>query len=273
MGDQALISPTEMRRYLFAQEFPATVLDQFELMNWNFDRILPEIVGGTLGVRRNLDWRSRAEKSADNQIEAEGVLLKLASAFLHKADDIKQKSVYGARVQSSGLIQSLRKDGFIMSGGKLVCDMQVIDISAQRTEFQQALAESKHDNKQLVLHHLKEAETFQASEQWGAAASEWRHVFEESIRGAWRMTKASNPHFSERPEKPPFRDVLLWLNQAGFLEPEEKDAFGSAFGFLSVGNHPGIKGKHVAYVSRTLASPLAHAILAKLTSWNGRSFT
>ena len=54
---------------------------------------------------------------------------------------------------------------------------------------------------------------------------------------------------------------------------EESEAYGAAFGFLSIGNHPGIKDEQLAYLSRTLALPLAHACLAKLRSWNGRVFS
>lgn len=272
MGDQALISPTEMRRYLFAQNFPKDILDEFDRMAWNFDKILPAINNGTFGVRQNLTGRDRAEKISRNSVDAESILRNLAGAFLLRAVELNQRSVYGPQIHFTELIESLRKDGFVISGGKLIAETQVIDVPAQLTEFEQALADSKHDDKPLVLHHLKEAEKYHSSEQWGAAASEWRHVFEESFRGAWRFTRANNPDLSKRISKPPFGDVLLWLEQVGFIDSKERQAFGTGFGFLSLGSHPGMKEKPLASLCRTLALPLAHACLIKLRSWNGRCF-
>jgi hypothetical protein len=59
---------------------------------------------------------------------------------------------------------------------------------------------------------------------WGEASGEWRKFFEETIRGLWRLTRINNPSFLAKIERPPFKDVLLWLEQAGFFTSDEKDA-------------------------------------------------
>ena len=191
---------------------------------------------------------------------------------MHKGLEINQRSPSRQRVRFQDLVLALENDGFILLGEQFVSTDSAIDLQEQLTEFERAIERSSHDDKALVRHHLREAERHQAAGQWGPATSEWRHVFEESIRGAWRFTRMNNPNYLSRLEKPPFRDVLNWLEQAGFFTTEERDAIGAGFGFLSIGNHPGIKEKQLAYLSQTLAIPLAYISLLKLNKWNGHSF-
>jgi len=107
---------------------------------------------------------------------------------------------------------------------------------------------------------------------WGEASGEWRKVYEETIRGIWRLTRLNNPSFSGKIEYPPFKDVLIWLEQAEFFTADEKEAYGAAWGFLSVGGHPGMTDGDIAKFCMILAMTFGHSALKKLDWWAKKGF-
>jgi hypothetical protein len=60
---------------------------------------------------------------------------------------------------------------------------------------------------------------------------------------------------------------------AGFLDSDEKTAFGSAGGFLCSGNHPGIGEQPFAYFAMTTALGLGFILVEKFTHWRSGGFT
>ncbi len=271
-SDPVLVSETEIRRFLFSRNFENRVLDLFETYRWNFDVILPDIKDGSFGVSRNGNWRTRAEQSSQNAVSAEGMLRALSSAFLVKSVSLNH-GPYGSVVDLQGLIKSLRQDGFDFAHGELIdADREIVDIPAEATAIEKAIEAANHDDKAVLRHHLGEATRYFTSGDFGPAAAEWRHFYEGAFRGAWRYTRGRNAKFSGRIEKPPFADVLRWLAESHFVSQDEASAYGAAWGFLSVGNHPGIKPQAIAHLCRTLAMTLGHACLIKLAVWDGVSF-
>ena len=80
-------------------------------------------------------------------------------------------------------------------------------------------------------------------------------------------TRLNNPSFAAKNVHPPFKDVLLWLERAGFITSDEKDAYGATWGFLSVGSHPGMTDGDIAKFCMILAMTFGHAALKKLDWW------
>ena len=79
-----LVSPTEMRRYLFARDFSNDTLDDFEQRGWNFDTILRAISSGSFFGSQFLARSMATSAGVSQEVVAEDLLLKLANAFCIK---------------------------------------------------------------------------------------------------------------------------------------------------------------------------------------------
>jgi hypothetical protein len=261
-----------MRRFLFSRDFVRDTLTLFDECDWNFEEMLPAILDGSLKVPDNPNWRNRGDVAWASHGDPQLLLQNLATAFILKANAINN-GPYGRLLDVRSLWEALQKDGFIYKDGQLrEANNEVVDIQANTSALHVAINQAQHDNRQLLLHHLGEANRQFDNGEWGAATSEWRHFFEESVRGAWRQTRANNPTYSGRLVKPPFADVIKWLADSDFLTADEASAFGSAWGFLSVGTHPGTKPESLARLCRSLAMTFGEACLQKLAIWDGQTF-
>jgi hypothetical protein len=263
-----IITATKLRTILYSHNFDRKLLDRFQFLDWNFAHILP-------ALRDNSIWgsisnpRTAVQVAQANQGRNETILRSLAEV-LPSLENWTESLHYGA---FRAFLSSLQMDGFTLSGGVLAdADTEIVDIPAEVSAIEGSIAHSRHDHTQLLMHHLHTAQRQFAKAEWGPSAGEFRKFYEEILRGVWRFTLANNPKFLGRIEKPGFRDLMNWLQDSGFFTNDEKDAYGSAFGFLSLGNHPGLPDPYMARLCMILALTLGHACLQKMARWNGKQF-
>ncbi|MGH9437508.1 MAG: hypothetical protein ACRD22_06320 [Terriglobia bacterium] len=61
---------------------------------------------------------------------------------------------------------------------------------------------------------------------------------------------------------------IAYLRQVGFFtSDEEKSAFGSAWGMLCAGSHPGVPAKHMARIGLVLALEFGQLLSLKFQDW------
>jgi hypothetical protein len=214
-SDGPIITATELRKHLFSLDFNDGLLDRFGQWDWEFNTILPSLRAGTFfRAPSRRSWNEDAESADEVQERAETILRALAAALILFFEDRKIKQP----PEFSKLAYGLRKDGLTFSGGKIIeSETEVVDVPAELSAFERSVDRSKHNGKVTVLHHLKIAERQMTLSEWGPASGEWRNVFEESLRGVWRLTTLNNGSFETHSAHPPFKDVLTFLNVAGFL--------------------------------------------------------
>ena len=269
-SQEPLISATQLRKFLYSLNFDNELLDCFEQKQWEFNRILPTLRDGTFWkVPSPRTWRQDAEPASAREARGQTVLRQLAEALaeLCRRQKLLDLSLY--RTVAFGL----QNDGFTLSFGKLIeSGTEVVDLPAELSAAEKTVIKSKHDAIETLLHHLQSAQKQMMDSAWGTASGEWRKFFEETIRGVWRVTRLNNPSFDAKIVHPSFKDVLLWLEQAGFFTSDEKDAYGATWGFLSIGGHPGMTEGDIAQFCMILSMTFSHAALKKLDWWANKCY-
>jgi hypothetical protein len=224
-GSGPLISATELRKFLYSLNFDNKLLDRFAEWDWAFKDILPGLKDGTFWKPEPRNWREDAEGASAKEVRGETVVRQLAEALAELCRRLKLLS----QPLYKSVLFGLQNDGFTLSFGKVIeTGTEVVDLPAELSAAEETVSRSKHDDVKTVLHHLRSAQKQMADSAWGEASGEWRKFYEETIRGIWRLTRMNNPLFLAKIERPPFKDVLLWLEQAIFFTSEEKDAYGAA---------------------------------------------
>jgi len=267
--DGPLVSATELRTFLYSLNFDNQLLNRFEREDWKFNSILPTLRDGTFWKVTSRRLLEDAEAASAKVARGETVLRQLAEALVELCR--RQELLHSWPYMR--FVSALRNDGFTLSFGKIIeSGTEVVDLPAELSATEKTVTNSKHDAIKTLLHHLQSAQKQMMDSAWGTASGEWRKFFEETIRGVWRLTRLNNPDFATRDVHPPFKDVLLWLEQAGLFTSDEKAAYGAAWGFLSVGGHPGMTEGDIAHFCMILSMTFSHAALKRLDWWANKGY-
>lgn len=65
---------------------------------------------------------------------------------------------------------------------------------------------------------------------------------------------------------------MKYLEDVGFFTVDEKTAFGSAWGFLCAGSHPGIPSREEARMALILSLELGVMLLLRFSNWKVNGF-
>ncbi len=68
------------------------------------------------------------------------------------------------------------------------------------------------------------------------------------------------------------KNRVQYLQDVHFLTPDENAAFGSAWGFLSGGSHPGIATQDGARISLILSLEFGQLLLLKFENWKANGY-
>lgn len=258
---QPLLSNTDLSNSLAAAGFDNTVLEHFESRHWNFRGILPELRDGSFAdhfVGQNLPEHSHGH-----------YLLGLATTL----DGIYQNLGMSGMAAFAAFKQSLQNDGYVPNRNQpATTEMSIVDIPAELSLLEQTIDRSRHDDKAALANYFTVARKEFDNGRWGPSMGEWRKFFGEILRGVWRFTRLNNGRAGALVEKPPIPHTLNFLAEFGFFTKDEWNAYSSAWGFLSAGDHPGVGDRDLARLSITLAMTFGHACLEKLEHWDGERF-
>jgi hypothetical protein len=263
------MTATRLREFLYSHNFEKKFLDQCEDWDWSFERILPSLRDESFFVVGNQNFRTKVQSAYNNQGRGQTLLRMLLATVV----EIYMRLKMNRTDEFVSILHCMDADGLIWAEGKILdADREIVDIPAELSAFEKTMQSSGHDDLPLLQHHFSTAQRQFNDSEWGPSAGEWRKLFEEIMRGVWRMTRQKNPAFSGYIEHPNFADVMNWLFAAGFFHKDEKDAYGAAWGFLSVGNHPGMLDAEVAKFSRILSLTFGHSCLQKLEWWKKKGY-
>ncbi len=257
-----LVTASQLKNRLYAQGFDTAILGFFQQQSWKFDRILPSLLDGSFIT--SADWSTSWERTGPQYV------LGLAEALLgiSRQPEIPHSPLF------DDLLREFERDGYVLSGGRLVeADTSIVDVPAEVSLLRASIDRSRHDNKSVLTHHFDTAAQQLEDEHWGPTMGEWRKFFEEVLRGVWRFTRQKNRDAAAKIERPGMADLFKWLQEVGFFTADEATAYGAVYGFLSGGNHPGIRDRDSARFCMILAMTFGHSCLLKLESWTGTDYS
>jgi hypothetical protein len=258
--DEPLVSASRLKNLLYKLGMKRPLLDRFERERWDFEAILPKVHDGSIFDASSATSQRRALGQAVLEVLVKALHLLCGEVQFTHHNEYRR------------FIASLKNDGFVFSGPNLVMlDRSVIDEPAELSALERTIAASPHDNKKLLLHHLHEAQRQTLKAAWGPAAGEWRKFYEETLQEIWRLVRLDDPQLKARPEKPNMKDLRIWLENLGLFTSDETIAYGAVFGFLSLGNHPGVSDEREAHFCMILSMIFVQAALEKMRWWADRA--
>lgn len=255
----------KFRGLLYAMNVSREFLDKCEYRyRWKFDSLLPALNDGSFFADDRRYYGAQAKEHGQAMLH--GFATALCGILTQYPEHETQNTRYFRK--------SLLEDGFQYVGTKLLeTNQDIIEEAQEISAVESLIRASIHDNQKTLLHHFHNGRNLFDAGTYHPSVGEWRSFLEETLRGVWRLTRAHRPEFATHSEKPGMKDLLEFLQRAGFLNADEQLAFSSTWGFLCAGGHPGIGERDDAHLSMTLALTFGHAALLKLQKWGQGSFS
>ena len=279
----ALVKATELKRDLYARNFDQRFLERCAPQNvWNFDKIFTGLYDGSFfhrtqvgrswpAIRSRLEYLSDSVRQAEHVEEGHSLLLKFAEYLFNKRKALPDyEGWYGELEQ---LLNSLELDGFRLYQGKLIpADTAIFDQPKQISLLVEQIRTVKTSSEQILLHHFSNGEQAYLEGKDDTAVGEWRKFFERLLRDIAEETGLKRQDLKKDAMKLTMKDLFPYLEEAGFLDSDEKLAFSSSWAFLSSGAHPGIGNKDQAYLAMVLSLSFGHVALRKFQVWKTRGY-
>ena len=168
---------------------------------------------------------------------------------------------------ASQLKSRLELDGYTLAEDRLVPpEAEVLDVQEQVGVLQSLYRDLALDGEQTTFHHLSLSEEHYTAGRWDDSISNSRKFLEAVLRASAssHATHTSGetlpPDEAERPAK-----VREYLEQAGLLDRNEREAVGSIYGLLSAtGGHPYMAQNDQARLLRHLALTVSQFVMLRL---------
>ena len=168
--------------------------------------------------------------------------------------------------------RSLQLDGFDVNKQQL--ELVPIDsVTSEREEEDRVtflVDKSGLTNATIILKHIQDARELFLQGKDHPATGEARDFIQVLIDSISADTDAHGGHFVGYPRGTANR--LKYLEDVGFLTADEKAAFGSAWGFLAAGTHPGIPSRDEARIGLILSLEFGVVLLLKFANWKANGF-
>jgi hypothetical protein len=171
------------------------------------------------------------------------------------------------------VIRSLELDGFRANQAKLelVPLDSIVSEQAEEDRLASLVNATTISNSTVILKHLHDADDLFVQGKDHSSISESRSFLQALIDGVSGETNALGGHASiGYPSGTANR--LKYLEDVGFFTSDEKTAFGSAWGFLSGGAHPGIPSHDSAHIGLILALEFGLFVLLKFGNWKANGY-
>jgi hypothetical protein len=99
---------------------------------------------------------------------------------------------------------------------------------------------------EVLLHHFTNAEELYVARKFDSATGDWRKFLERLLRDIAEATAQNRSDLTNDASELSMKLLFPYLKHAGFFDSDEELAFGSAYGFLCSGSHPGVGGEQQA---------------------------
>jgi len=168
--------------------------------------------------------------------------------------------------------RSLELEGFRVNAGKLAIELAKSIVNEQQEENRLvALVKQSHlPNEAVILKHLGDAQELFVQGKDHPSIGESRNLIQALVDDISAATHASGAYSLGYPAG--MANRLQYLQDVGFFTPDEKTAFGAAWGFLSAGSHPGIPSREEARIGLILSLEFGQVLLLKFANWAANAF-
>jgi hypothetical protein len=174
--------------------------------------------------------------------------------------------------QGEAVRRSLELDGLRANGGNLTLEPADSVVSEQQEENRiiGLVKQSQLPGEAVILRHLADADDLFVQGKDHASIGEGRNLLQALIDDMSAATNANGGHSVGYPGG--MANRLQYLQEVGFFTPDEKTAFGAAWGFLSAGSHPGIPSRDEARIGLILSLEFSQLLLLKFVNWASNGF-
>lgn len=250
-------------RLLYEHEIPSWFINHAQTaLDLDIPKVLRSVQSGDFfyAEGRQIDFRSGLNLPREDAI-AQGtpMLAKLAA-------------ILTCVVHPVNLLPSLERDGYTVDCNSmtLVPLDGPIKIQEEEDRFQQLINSVPFPNKAGILKHLTDAtELFSTPGKEHSCLNESRNLLQLLIDDISEETNRLGGHSVGLPGG--VKNRLEYLQKVGFFSLDEHAAFGSAWGALSAGSHPGVPPRDEARIGLILAIEFSQLLVLKFNAWSGSS--
>jgi hypothetical protein len=277
------VSATDLRRDLYERNFDQQFLKRCAPQNiWDFDRIFPTLYDGSFfsppregrslqATRDRLEYESGSERQAEQIENGRKLLLDFAEYLFDKSRTLQDYNGWHSDLDQ--LLKNLELDGFRLHQGKLIpADTAIFDQPRQVSLLIHQIETAQLSSEKTLLHHFAKGEREYLERKFDTAVGEWRKFFERLLRDIAEDTGRNRPDLKKDATSLTMKDLFPYLDEAGFLDSDEKLAFSSSWAFLCSGAHPGIGNEDQAYLAMILSLSFGHIALSKFAVWKTQAY-
>ncbi len=169
--------------------------------------------------------------------------------------------------------RALELDGFRVNAEKLtlVPTDSVVSEQQEESRLVALVRQGRLQNEAVILKHLADAQELFVQGRDHPSIGESRNLIQALVDDISAATHASGAYSLGYPAG--MANRLQYLQDVGFFRPDEKTAFGAAWGFLSAGSHPGIPSRDEARIGLILSLEFGQVLLLKFANWAANAFT
>ncbi len=169
---------------------------------------------------------------------------------------------------SGPLLRSLETDGLAPSktSATLIPLEGPVNIVEQEDALKSLVKQSGLPNASVISKHMDDAHALFVNGQYGASLGQSRNIVQALFDSISEQTNKHGGHSTKLGSGT--KHVLDYLRTVGFFTEDEKTAYGSAWGMLSAGSHPGIPEKQLARIGLVLALEFGQLLLLKYANWS-----
>ena len=174
---------------------------------------------------------------------------------------------------SDSLRRSLELDGFEVDEEnlRLVPIEGPVSVRQEQDRITKLVTVSGLANAQTIVKHLADAQSlYVETGKDHASLNESRNFLQALIN---EITIANNTHGNHQTKMPGgLGNRIAYLTTIGFLTPDEKASFDSAWGSLSAGSHPGVPQRDQTRIGLILALEFGQILLLKFPDWKANAY-
>jgi hypothetical protein len=174
--------------------------------------------------------------------------------------------------QGEAVRRSLELEGLRVNTGKLTIEVAESVVNEQQEENRLVglVKQSRLQNEAVILKHLADAQELFVQGKDHPSIGESRNLIQALVDDISAATHATGAYSLGYPAG--MANRLQYLQDVGFFTPDEKTAFGTAWGFLSAGSHPGIPSRDEARIGLILSLEFGQVLLLKFANWAANAF-
>ena len=229
------------RTKLFEREFPDWLIDFVLGMDMNWSVIIRELFNGTVKIR--------ASFKVGNAVCRTMLPRLTVMAFEESKSQTHREAIR----------LSLQLDGYDVSHEQIRPIDGPVSVEAEKSRLQAYLKDSKLGRQEIISKHLTDATDLFSQSKCHPAIGEARSALQAIIEETVVLAEAK---FGKR-SGGGTKSKIEFLEREKVFSADDHQAFLSAWGFLSSGNHPGLSSEEHGRIGTILCLEFSQILLIK----------